>query len=436
MTAPLDPIPPADPDAPETPPDTGDAAPAAPRKLAPDNLTLRAAPRRVVRFKRGVIVGGAAAGSLAIAGVAWMALGPKALHIVASEDKAITDRNTPADGVTNLPSTYGDVKPGTPILGQPLPGDLGRPILERQRQLEAGGGIMTGDSHAMTPEEQAAEVERQRIAGQAAQARKAGVMVQSSGRAAAATVAGGESAGTVSAAPAADTEKADRLALDPDRDQNNQQRKLDFVGGQASGGIYNPHALETPASPWQVMAGSVIAASLITGLNSDLPGMVVAQVTEPVFDTVTGRTMLIPQGSRLIGSYDSVVAFGQRRALLVWQRIILPDGSSIQIDNLPATDAVGYAGLADKVDFHTWQLLKGVALSTLLGVGTEVSLGDDESDLVRALRQSTQQSANQAGQQIVTKNLNIQPTITVRPGWPLRVIVHKDILLRPWAGAR
>ena len=196
------------------------------------------------------------------------------------------------------------------------------------------------------------------------------------------------------------------------------------------------HALQTPASPYQVMAGSVIAASLMTGLNSDLPAMVLAQVTEPVFDTVTGRILLIPQGSRLIGSYDSVMAFGQRRALLVWQRIILPDGSSVQIDNLPATDSAGYAGLADKVDFHSWQLLKGVAVSTLLGVGTELTLGSDESDLVRAIRQSTQQSANQAGQQIVSKNLNIQPTITVRPGWPLRVIVHKDIVLRPWGGAR
>ena len=155
-----------------------------------------------------------------------------------------------------------------------------------------------------------------------------------------------------------------------------------------------------------------------------------------MFDTVTGRTLLIPQGSRLIGSYDSVVAFGQKRALLVWQRILLPDGSSIQIDNLPATDTAGYAGLADKVDLHSWQLLKGVALSTLLGVGTQLSLGSDESDLVRALRQSTQQSANQAGQQIVSKNFNIQPTITVRPGWPLRIVVHKDITLRPWTGTR
>jgi type IV secretion system protein VirB10 len=398
---------------------------------------LRAAPRRVVRFRRGVIIGGAAASSLAIAGVAWMALGPTTLHIVSAVDEpAVSDRKTPADAVANLPGTYGEVAPGSPILGAPLPGDLGRPILDRQRQLEAGGGVTSDGAipPAMTPQEQAAEAERQRIAAQAAQAREAGVMVQSSGRLAAAVSApaGAEAAGAVPAA--GEAAPTGRLALDPERDQNNQQRKLDFIGQSASGGIYNFHALQTPASPFQVMAGSVIAASLLTGLNSDLPGMVVAQVTENVFDTVTGQTLLIPQGSRLIGSYDSVVAFGQSRALLVWQRIILPDGSSIQIDNLPATDAAGYAGLSDKVDYHTWRLLKGVVLSTLLGVGTELSIGNDESDLVRALSQSTQQSANQAGQQIVTKNLNIQPTITVRPGWPFRVIVHRDLVLREWRG--
>jgi len=152
-----------------------------------------------------------------------------------------------------------------------------------------------------------------------------------------------------------------------------------------------------------------------------------------VFDTVTGRILLIPQGSRLIGKYDSVVAFGQKRALLVWQRIILPDGSSIQIDNLPATDTAGYAGLQDKADFHTWQLLKGVALSTLLGIGTQISIGDDRSDLIRAIRESAQQSTSQAGQQIVMRQLNVQPTLKVRPGWPLRVIVHKDLVLsKPW----
>ena len=134
----------------------------------------------------------------------------------------------------------------------------------------------------------------------------------------------------------------------------------------------------------------------------------------------------------MIGQYDSVVAFAQKRALLVWQRIILPDGSSIQIDNLPATDTAGYAGLQDRVDFHTWQLLKGVAMSTLLGIGTQISIGGDRSDLVRAIRESSQQSASEAGQQIVSKQLDVQPTLRVRPGWPLRVILHKDLILKAW----
>ena len=178
-------------------------------------------------------------------------------------------------------------------------------------------------------------------------------------------------------------------------------------------------------------AGSVIAAGLITGLRSDLPGLVTAQVTERVYDSATGSILLIPQGARLIGSYDSVVAYGQKRALIVWQRIILPDGRSIRLDNVPATDPSGYAGLADKVDFHTWTLLKGVAISTLLGVGANVTFSG-ESDLVQAIRQSTQQNVSRAGDQITSRNLQIQPSITIRPGAPVRLIVHRDLILAPW----
>ena len=226
---------------------------------------------------------------------------------------------------------------------------------------------------------------------------------------------------------------AGKVALDPDRDPNSQQRKADFVGRLAGDGDVNPHALVAAASPYMLSAGSVIAASLITGLRSDLPGLVTAQVTENVFDSATGRILLVPQGARLVGSYDSVVAFGQRRALVVWQRIILPDGSSLRLDNVPATDTAGYAGLADKVDVHTWSLLKGVALSTLLGVGAELQFSG-ESDLVQALRQSTQQSVAHAGDQLTSKTLNVQPTITVRPGTPVRLVVHKDLVLAPWRG--
>jgi type IV secretion system protein VirB10 len=204
------------------------------------------------------------------------------------------------------------------------------------------------------------------------------------------------------------------------------------VGSADDGADINPHRLALPASPWTLNAGSIIAASLITGLNSDLPGLVTAQVTENVYDSVSGRALLVPQGSRLIGSYDNVVAFGQSRALVVWQRIILPDGASIRIDNVPATDTQGYAGLSDRIDRHSWQLLKGVALSTLLGVGTELGFGSSETDLVRAVREAAQQSGARAGDQIVMKNLDVQPTLKVRPGWPLRVVVHKDLVLKPW----
>ncbi len=281
-------------------------------------------------------------------------------------------------------------------------------------------------------ENDAAIAEEMRQAQLSRQANEGGVFFQSAGKGGAiapdAASNGGE--GGPAAAP---SEPSNQLALDPVRDQNAQQRKLDFVNAHDERSVYNPHALQDPVSPYEVMAGTLLSASLITGLDSDLPGMVVAQITQNVFDTVTGQTLLIPQGSRLIGTYDSVVAFGQSRALVVWQRIIMPDGSSIQIDNLPATDTNGYAGLQDEVDYHTWALLKGVALSTLLGVGSELTL-NGRSDLVNAIRLSTEDSLNQAGQQLTQKNLNMQPTIKVRPGWPLRVIVHKDLVLRPYRG--
>jgi len=399
----------------------------APDKSAPEALVLKGAPRRPIRFKRGLLVGIAAISSAALFTVVGLALkGPGSRTGQQAEELFNTERKATPDGLAALPGSYAQMKPDTPPLGPPLPGDLGRSILEHQRQLGVAPGSV----------DQAAEAERQRLAQQSQKAREAGVFFQISNRSApvnAAATGQGATGKSIAVQPASAADTS-RLALDPDKDQNNQQRKLDFLNQRDAGGIYNRHTLQSPISPYQVMAGSVIAASLITGVSSDLPGQVTAQVTENVYDSVTGQILLVPQGSRLIGTYDSVVAFGQSRALLVWQRIILPDGSSIEIDNLPATDAAGYAGLADEVDYHTWALLKGVALSTLLGVGTEVTFGSQQSNLVQAIRESTQQNVDRAGQRITEKNLNIQPTITIRPGWPLRVIVHKDLVLRPYRG--
>jgi type IV secretion system protein VirB10 len=179
-------------------------------------------------------------------------------------------------------------------------------------------------------------------------------------------------------------------------------------------------------------AGTVIPASLLTGLNSDLPGLVIAQVTENVQDSATGRTILVPQGARLIGNYDSHASYGQRRVLLVWTRIVFPDGSSVALDKMPAADTAGYSGLEDDVDGHGWQLIKGIVLSSLLGVGAELSIGSGDSDLVRAIRESGQRNAADAGQQLTARNLDVKPTITVRPGWPVRAVLNEDLALWPW----
>lgn len=161
----------------------------------------------------------------------------------------------------------------------------------------------------------------------------------------------------------------------------------------------------------------------------------IASFTEHVYDSPTGRHLLIPQGSRLIGQYDSQVAFGQSRVLLVWNRLIMPDGTSIVLERLQGADPQGYSGLEDGVDYHWGQLFKAAALSTLLGIGTEIGSSNDENEIAKAIRESAQDTASDVGQQIVRRQLNIQPTLTIRPGFPVRVIVQRDLLMQQRYGA-
>jgi type IV secretion system protein VirB10 len=398
-------------------PENGDApSPPAP-KLDPEALALRAQPARAIRFRRGVIIGIAAIASVGVVSTAWLALQPSTLQFAGQpNDDTSLAAKPPTDTLAPLPSSYGDV----PKLGPALPGDLGRPILRQQQQAMA----IQPNSNPPPMADRFASEERDRKAAERKAALQSAILVRSSGS----TAQGPSDVAASPTGPAIDG--ATHLAIDPLRDPNAQQRKADFLASSAPAGT-SAHRLEAAASPYMLSAGSVIAASLITGLRSDLPGLVTAQVTERVFDSATGQTLLIPQGARLIGSYDSVVAFGQRRALIVWQRLILPNGSSLQIDNVPAADPSGFAGLTDQVDFHTWTLLKGAAISTLLGVGSNLTFSG-ESDLVQAIRESTQQNASRAGDQLVSRNLSVQPTITVRPGASVRLIVHRDLILQPW----
>ncbi|MBX9591770.1 MAG: TrbI/VirB10 family protein [Hyphomonadaceae bacterium] len=404
-------------------------------KVAPETLELRARPQPVTRINRKVLIGGAAVLLFLISAVVLLALKPPSLRIAGPQELFNVDHKPISDGLSKLPATYDGVRS------------------ERKADAKAPAVLAPGvprlTEASSDPVAEAERVEKARLARMAGQAREAQVFfrlaLKAPPRQAPAAearpdpiprpspVAADGDLTTLSALRAAERARAlaigdlDSLATDSTADQT---RKLSFLKSGPEKEIYNPHGLQKPASPYQLMAGTIIAASMVSGLNSDLPGFVIAQVTEHVYDTVSGRFLLIPQGSRLVGKYDNVIAFGQERALVVWQRIILPDGTSVVIDNLPATDTGGYAGLADQVDLHTWKLLKGVALATVLGVGSELAFGSSDSDLVKALQQSTQSTTNRAGQRLVERNLNVQPTITVRPGWPLRVIVHKDLVFR------
>jgi len=220
-------------------------------------------------------------------------------------------------------------------------------------------------------------------------------------------------------------------------DPNKQGRKNEFLNGKGekeSG--YLDASMKKPLSPYEVKAGSVIPTVLITGINSDLPGEIIAQVRENVFDTVTGNYLLIPQGSKLLAAYDSMVAYGQERVLVCWNRLIRPDGSSINLKCAPGVDLAGQAGFADEVDNHWSRLIAGVLLSSVLSATATTSQGsdfnEDDASFNQLFAANVGTSFNDAGQQITRKNLNIQPTITVRPGFSVNVLVNKDLIIPPY----
>ena len=372
-------------------------------------LRLRAERPRITRLSRKVLAGGTALALLLISGAVLWALRSSHPHNPAPDELYSTDHHNFADGLTTLPTNYAGIPRDAPKLGPPLPGDLGRPIVTAETQ----SGPISLDA------------EQQRANQESEAARTSKVFASISGPVTPPHTASQET--LANTAPSSDETFA----------QNGQDRKLLFVNAPVDRRTTAPDRLSRPASPFVVQAGTIIPAALITGIRSDLPGQVTAQVTERIYDSPTGRACLIPQGARLIGSYDSQVAFGQSRVLLVWTRLIMPNGRSIVLERQQAADAGGYSGLEDEVDNHWKELLGGAALSTLLGVGSELGSGADNGNntaILQALRLGAANSLNQTGQQIVRRNLNIQPTLTIRPGFPVRVIVNRDLVLEPYRG--
>ena len=367
-------------------------------------MRLRAEPPRVTRLSRKVLAGVGAAALLGVGGALIYALQTREAGPGGGELYSTENRPT-ADGLAGLPRDYTG-----PILGPALPGDLGRPILDAQNR---GQPIVPPaiTTPAVDPEEQ------RRLAEEEA-ARLSNVFFQSGPRT-------GGPAGTAMPGLAGLTGQPDGTA--------GQNRHTAFLNGPVDRQTVAPDRVAPPASPYILQAGAVIPAALITGIRSDLPGQITAQVTENVYDSPTGSLLLIPQGTRIIGQYDDGVTFGQRRVLLVWNRLILPGGRSIVLERLPGADASGYAGLEDGIDYHWWDLMKAAGLSTLLAVGAELATSDEDR-LIRAIRDGAQDTVNQAGQQIVQRQLQVAPTLTIRPGFPVRIIVTRDLVFEPTGG--
>jgi type IV secretory pathway VirB10-like protein len=372
-------------------------------------LRLRAAPLPVARLSRRALVVVSVVLATGVAGALGWSLMERRKP---AEVEPRFSPSQPSEQVSALPGGY-EGPARVPVLGPPLPGDLGRPILAASRAQE--GALQGGrsDPIAALPSASAS------ASSSAPAAMDSHVQVRREARAAAIGanlfVAGAarRSEPGLAPAPGAAPVVADaRPAVDAR--------------------TTSVERLQAPASPNILQAGAIIPAALVTGLRSDVSGLAIAQVTQNVFDSLGGGVLLIPAGARLIGEYEAGARSGQSRLAVTWTRLILPSGRSIVLDRLPGADEQGMAGLQDGVDRHGRQVLAAAGLSTLLAIGTEAGSSNADSDLVRALRRAGADTANTVGQQAVGRSLDLAPTLTIRPGAPLRVLLTRDLILEPY----
>ena len=229
-------------------------------------------------------------------------------------------------------------------------------------------------------------------------------------------------------------------SFDEYRNQNAQSAKRKFLN-QNRNFIDNENAFqeESIQSPFAILATTIIPCTLETAINSDMPGHVKARVRENVYDTMTGKHKLIPQGAVLIGEYNSDVAFGQDRVQIVFTRILFqptkkyPNGYSVKLDSYQGSDLAGNAGLQDRVNHHAARLFSGAVLTSILSVGASQTGGEREFPKThkQMMAENIGSELNQMGQSFAHRQMNKAPTITIRNGMPFNVTVRKDIVLSP-----
>lgn len=224
------------------------------------------------------------------------------------------------------------------------------------------------------------------------------------------------------------------LAGGQQQDPNGQANKQSFLNNAGEDEDYLQRRLQEPVSPFEVKQGTVIPGLMVTGINSDLPGRIVGQVSQNVYDTATGQHLLIPQGTRIFGRYDSSVTFGQSRVLVAWTRLIFPDGTAINIEAMAGADQAGRGGFRDRVNNHLFRIYGNAILLSVIGGGIEALRdgGGQDDELADAIRENFGDTFNQVVQQTIQRNLDIQPTLEIRPGYRFVILVDRDMVLRPY----
>lgn len=400
--------------------------------------------------KVGIIAGIA---GLLIAFAFIQAFTPKPNQNKPKEQPPTANMSTKPEAFNALPGDYATAAQQraerAPKLGPPMPGEVGQ--MQYAAQQQASTRAYGGGAQPQTAAQQfAAQQDLQRMQ-QAANARYAKTSFQQS-----AGAGGASNQGQFGGQPAfvgmppnspeavqqqmlAQAAAAAAAAGGPDKtardDANRQDDKRQFMDEKHDTGTLQSR-LTPPATPTVVSAGTLIPALFLTGINSDLPGQITAQVSQPVYDTPTGRHVVIPQGAVLIGAYDSRVTFGQNRVLLVWQRLRFPNGSSLDLEGMPGVDLSGYAGVSDQVNNHWGKVLSSVLLSSTVAAAVATAEGDSFSSFQRDAGQAASQGAaqqiNQAGAQLLQRSINVQPTLEIRPGQRVAVMVNKDLALSPY----
>lgn len=327
-------------------------------------------------------------------------------------------RGKPSENVNTLPDDYSKIKPPkvAPTL-KPLKEMRDEKILEVKE----------------TPEEKLAREELLKKRRRAIEAREANVEFVNLSRARDEFLGGKESRASLD--PLAIEGGGGSSNLNPRDEENRQDEKDSFLKRRRDSETTLKEHLTSPPSPYTLQAGSLIPGLLLTGINSDLPGQISGQVSQNIYNSVTGNHLLIPQATKVIGEYDSRIVYGQERVLIVWTRLILPNGESISLESMPGVDLSGYAGLSDKVNHHYLKLLSGVVFGSMLGAGAQVAHGNERfgnPDFGELALEGAAQNINQAGQEITRKNLGIQPTIEIRPGSRFNIFVTKDMVLKPY----